>query len=83
MTREKLGFDDLMIEAHSVTAALDNLTQRDGPKITAVPLSRGKRVYAQLLHYQRTAKMSKIQAHTLQSALELIQARLRFFDEPV
>lgn len=83
MAAESLGFDELMIEAHRVTVALDAVTKRDGTKVTAVPVSEGKRLYQQLRDYQRTAWMTAAESHALDAAMETLRARLKFFGESV
>ncbi|HTV53330.1 MAG TPA: hypothetical protein VMI06_00270 [Terriglobia bacterium] len=76
-------FTDLMVNAHRVTVALDALTVRDGSKTTTAAVTRGRRVYAELLDHQKTAWMTKPEAHALQTALDQLQARLRFFGESI
>jgi hypothetical protein len=76
-------FNDLMIEAHRVTFALDGVTKQDGPKALAVAVSNGRSIHAQLLDYQRTARMTKPESATLQNAIDLLQARLKFFGQSV
>lgn len=83
MATEFLDFAELMLEANRVTVALDAVTRRDGPRVAAAPVSYGKRVHAQLLEYQRTARLSGMEAHALQTMLDLLHARLKFFGETV
>ena len=78
---ESFVFDNLIFEARRMTVALDGVTQRDGPKATAVQVSNGKRIYSQLLEYRRTSWMTRLEAHALQDALEQLHARLKFLGE--
>ena len=74
-------FANLMADAHRAMLALDDVTKRDGAKATAAAVNNSQRIYLQLLDYQRTASMTKAEANTLQTALDILRARLRFFGE--
>jgi hypothetical protein len=75
--------DDLMIQVQRVTVALDGVTRRDGPRDTAGPVGDVKRVHARLSNYRNTTRMSAPEAHALDSVLEQLRARLKFFGESV
>jgi hypothetical protein len=72
-------FDDLIIDAHRATIALDVVTKKDGPRVLAAAVNNGKHVRARLLEYQRTARMTMPESAALQNALDLLHARLKFF----
>jgi hypothetical protein len=76
-------FNQLIIEAHRVTAALDDLTLRNGSKATVAAVGDGRRTYRRLLDYQRTARMTRHEAHALDEATDMLRARLKFFGESV
>ena len=77
------NFVELMLTAHRAAIALDEVTERDSSKAKAPALDKGKRVYSQLLNYQQTAWMTAAENAAVQTALDLLKARLRFFGEPV
>lgn len=72
-------FADLMSDAYRVILALDAVTPRDGA--AGMALTEARRVYASLYDYQRTAWLTKREADAVQNALDVIQARLKFFGE--
>lgn len=74
-------FGDLMAEAHRVMVALDGVTGRDGSRAGGEPVGEGRHVYKQLLAYRLNARMTRPEAHTLDSAVDLLKARLKFFGE--
>jgi hypothetical protein len=80
---DRPDFAELMIEAHRATVALDGVTRWDGAKATAAALRDGNRVHSELLNYRATVKMTMTENSMLQNALDLIRARLRFFEESV
>lgn len=83
MNRDRRHFSDLMLEAQRGMLVLDGVTKRDGSKAASAAVNDGKSIYEQLLACQRTVWMTKAEAATLQTAMDLIQARLKFFDELV
>jgi hypothetical protein len=76
-------FANLMAQAHRVSVALDGFAKRDGSEATSAAVSKGKRVYSEIMDYQRTAGLTMIEARVLQSTVDLLRARLRFFREAV
>jgi hypothetical protein len=82
MGGEQPHFNGLMIEAHRATVALDGVMRKDGRAFTAA-VNNGKLIHAQLLEYQKTAWMTKPEVAAVQQALDLLEARLKFFGEPV
>jgi hypothetical protein len=81
MTGDIYDFNDLMAEAHRVMVALDGMTRRDGPRATSGAVGQGKHVFKQLLAYRLSARMTRPEAHILDSAVDLLKARLKFFGE--
>ena len=81
MGSNRPDFADLMADAHHAMLALDDVTKRDSAKATAAAVNKGQRIYSQLLDYQRTARMTRAEANTLQTALDMLGARLRSFGE--
>jgi len=79
MTRDDPNFDDLMVDAHRALLALDGVTKRDSAKAVTAAVNNGQQIYSQLLVYQRTAWMTKAEANALQTTVDLLRARLRFF----
>ena len=77
------SFADLILEAQQATVTLDALTKNDGAKATAAAVGDGRLVYALLLRYRETARMTISEMDLLQHALDMLRARLRFFGEPV
>jgi hypothetical protein len=74
-------FADLMLAAHRAAMALDEVTKRDGPKALAAALNGCKSVCSRLLDYQRTAYMTRAEANALQTTVDQLQERLRFFGD--
>jgi hypothetical protein len=64
-------FTDLIADAYYAVRALDDSTA------TTAAIRKGRRVYSQLLDYRKTAGMTEAQSALLQTALDLIWARLR------
>jgi hypothetical protein len=83
MTSDQSNFADLMADAHRCVIALDALMARDGAKAAAQAVRDGESVYARLLEYQKTVRMTVVESALLQTALDLLRARLRFFGEAV
>jgi hypothetical protein len=83
MAGSSFAFCDLMVDARRVTVALGGLTHRDSSRATAAVVGEGRRMLARLLDYQRTARMTGLEAHALADALDLLRARLKFFGESV
>jgi predicted RNA-binding Zn ribbon-like protein len=80
---EERTFGELMAAASRAMRALDDLSKRDGSRASAAAVSAGMAVYSQLLEYRRTVRMTPLETSLLQSALDLLRARLRFFGESV
>jgi hypothetical protein len=84
MTGGQPTFDDLIADAHLCIAALDEFAMRDGGKAAArAAVTNGKRMYTRLLDYRGTVRMSAEENCLLQTTLDLLRARLRFFGEAV
>jgi hypothetical protein len=83
MFADQPHFGKLMARARLVLFALDGRTDRDGSKDTAAAVDNGRRLYADLLDYQRTELMTEKESDALDNALDLIRSRLKFFGEPV
>jgi hypothetical protein len=83
MTGDRLTFADLIADARHVITALDTPTMQDGAKATYAAIRDGKRLYSQFLDYRGTVRMNKEENCLLQTGLELLRARLRFFGESV
>jgi hypothetical protein len=83
MSGERSEYSELMTDAHRSVTALDGITTQDGSKTTAAAVSDGRRVYERLLDYRGSVRMTVTENAVLQSTLDLLRARLRFFGEPV
>jgi hypothetical protein len=83
MLTNRSEFGSLLIEARHATVALDGVRKKDSRKVIAGAVSGGKRIYSQLLDYQRAAWMTLPEAVSVQNSLDLLRAQLRFFDEDV
>jgi hypothetical protein len=83
MDGDQTHFNGLLIEAHRATVALDGVAKKDGARAFAEAVNNGKRIHALLLEYQKTAWMTKPEAAAVQHALDLLEARLKFFGESV
>ncbi|MGC2618368.1 MAG: hypothetical protein WA414_04950 [Acidobacteriaceae bacterium] len=81
MTGGPYEFNELMMAAHRVIVALDGMTRRDGSGAASGPVGQGKHVYKQLLAYRFTDRMTRPEAHALDSAVDLLKTRLKFFGE--
>jgi hypothetical protein len=64
-------FADLIADAYYAVRALDDSTA------TSATIRRGRSVYSQLLDYRKSASMTEAQSALVQTALDLIWARLR------
>lgn len=82
-TSELSPFVAAMADAHRVMLVLDSHTRFDGSENTARPVDDGVRVYEQLCDYRQTVKMTLMETALLQTALDLLRARLQFFGEAV
>ncbi len=76
-------FPVLMTEANRAMVALDDITMRDGSKATAATVRDGLRVYSELLNYRETVRMNMADISLLQTALDMLRSRLRFFGQVV
>jgi hypothetical protein len=76
-------FNDLMIEAQRAGNALEDATINGSFASVLKIVIQGKLVCTRLLEYQRTTRMTKAEASTLQTALDLLRSRLKFFGENV
>jgi|HubBroStandDraft_4_1064222.scaffolds.fasta_scaffold359782_2 hypothetical protein len=83
MNGERSKVVDLIADAHRVILALDDFAGRDGSLEIAIAVRNGLRVYAQLIDYRHTERMSADESSLLQSAIDLLRARLRFLGEVV
>lgn len=83
MDGERSKVADLMADAHRVMLALDEFTRRDGSKAMNVAVGDGMRVYSLLIDYRQSERMSVAESSLLQTAIDLVRARLRFFGEVV
>jgi hypothetical protein len=83
MDEELAKFTDLMAEARRAGMVLDAFTMRDSAKAIARAVRDGRSVYAWLLEHQKTVRMTGAESAMLQTAVELLRARLRFFGERV
>jgi hypothetical protein len=81
MGHDQSGFNDLMIEAQCAGIALDDATTNGSFATVLKTVNQGKLVYTRLLEYQRTIRMTKAEASALQTALDLLRSRLKFFGE--
>jgi hypothetical protein len=81
MITDPSHFAGLMLDAQRATVALDCATNREDSGEKAAAVNEGKRVYTELLPYQRAVWMTTSQAAVLQTALDLLWARLRFFGD--
>lgn len=71
--------DKFLADAHWAVTALDLATSRDRFKIDGTLVDRAKNAAAMLLEYRSANCLTTAQAQTLQNALDLLRARLRFF----
>lgn len=83
MPENASDFGSLLMKADRAISALDDFTRRDGSRATAQAVSDGVGVYSHLLEYQRTAWMTAAENSAVQSALDMLKARLRFFGQSV
>jgi hypothetical protein len=83
MGENHTNFVELMMAAHGAAMALDDVTRQDSSQAKAPALDNGKRAYSQLLDYQQTASMTAIENVAVQTAMDMLRARLRFFGEAV
>lgn len=67
-------FADLIADAFHTVGALDG---GRGSRFNAAAIRNGRRVYSQLIEYQKTTKMTLAQGALVQRALDLIWTRLR------
>jgi hypothetical protein len=74
MTGDRPRFADLIADAYHAVRALDGV---NGSKSTPAAVHDGRRVYSQLLSYRRSFDMTAAEAALVQTALDLIGARLR------
>jgi hypothetical protein len=81
MSADPSLFAELMLDAQRATVALDGATDRGDLEAKASAVKEGNRVYTKLLGYQRATWMTTSQAAVLQTALDLLQARLRSFGQ--
>lgn len=82
LTDDQAKFAELMSDAQRAAIELDGIS-RDGSKEMARVVRAGLRVYSRLLDFRQTVRMDVVQTDLLQTALDLLWARLRFFGEPV
>jgi len=68
---------------HRAMLVLDNFPRRDGSRAMTVAVRDGMRVYSVLIDYRQTERMSGAEASLLQTAIDLLRARLRFFGEVI
>jgi hypothetical protein len=83
MGDELPDFVELMMDAHRAAMALDDVMKGDRPKAMAAAVNNGKHIFSRLLVYQQTAWMTAAENATVQTALDLLRARLRFLGEAV
>jgi hypothetical protein len=83
MDGERSTVADLIADAHRAMLALDDFTRRDGSKAMNVAVRDGMRVYSLLIDYRQSERMSVAESSLLQSAIDMLRARLRFFGEVV
>jgi len=83
MDRDRPKFDDLMADAHRALLTLDNIAMRGGSKARAIAIRDGLRVYSRLIEFRLTERMDAAESSHLQSAVDFLRARLRFFGEAI
>lgn len=75
--------DKLLASAHWAVSALDLAASRDRFKIDGALVGRAREAAALLVEYRNANRLTTAQAGALQNALDLLRARLRFFNERV
>jgi predicted regulator of Ras-like GTPase activity (Roadblock/LC7/MglB family) len=83
MKVERSKVADLMTDAHRAVLGLDDFTRRDGSKAMTIAIKDGMRVYSMLTDHRQTERMSAAESSLIQTAIDLLRARLRFFGEVV
>ena len=80
MGDDRALFTDLMLKTQRAVAALDAITKRDGSKAVALAVEKGKAAYADLRNFWLSAQMTRPEANPVQHFLDLLKARLKYFD---
>jgi hypothetical protein len=83
MKVERSRVASLMADAQHAMLTLDEFTRRDGSGAMSAAVRDGMRVYSLLLDYRQTERMSADDSSRVQTAIDLIRARLRFLGEVV
>ena len=73
----------LMAEAHRAMLALDDFARRDGSSAMTFAVRQGMRVYALLIDYRQSERMSAAESSLIQNAIDLLRAKLRSLGEIV
>jgi hypothetical protein len=83
MADDLIAFQDQMHEAQRALTALDEVTKRDDLASIVKAVVQGKITCEHLQRHQKSVRMSAEESHQIQTAIDLIKARLKFLDENV
>jgi hypothetical protein len=80
---DRIAFQNRMHEVKRALLALDEVSNRDTLASVVKAVARGKIAYTHLQRHQNSVKMTAEEAHQLETAMDVLQARLNFFGEKV
>jgi hypothetical protein len=80
---DQAAFTSHVFHANRVMIRLDPIAARDGTPAVEFALRDALAVYANLIQYQSDDSLTKDEAARLQTVIDRLRARLRFFGESV